>query len=379
MLSASPKRFYLLDVLRGFAALSVVLWHWNHFFMHEEPGRSHFLEGQQPFFRELSLAYSHGYGAVELFFCLSGFVFFWLYQGRIRQKRISFANFSILRLARLYPLHFATLVLVLVLQSWHHRLTGRFFVYDLNDVRHFALNLFFASSWGFDKDYFSFNGPVWSVSVEMLLYGLFFVVCRLGAASNLMLFALSFGGGSVLLSVNLPLADGVASFFMGGLALRIYESVATLQRKGWTCAVVSAVAVVGWACVIHYSGNGPGSTGAAFGWAVRLFPIYVLYPLTLVALSLIDTCWPIGRRICLIGDISYSVYLIHFPLQLVSAVAFAEMGLSSRLYLSHGFFFGFFVVLITLSIVSHKYFEMPVQRWLRSWESRQLRGSALLQ
>jgi len=28
--SVSPSRFYSLDVLRGVAALSVVLWHWQH-------------------------------------------------------------------------------------------------------------------------------------------------------------------------------------------------------------------------------------------------------------------------------------------------------------------------------------------------------------
>lgn len=55
---------------------------------------------------------------------------------------------------------------------------GSYFVYPNNDIKHFLLNLFFASSWSFESGH-SFNGPIWSVSVEVLLHALFFFCSRL--------------------------------------------------------------------------------------------------------------------------------------------------------------------------------------------------------
>ena len=82
------------------------------------------------------------------------------------------------RLSRLNPLHLVNLVLVAGLQWQKMRSQGGYFVDHLNDAYHFALNLFFATAWGFEEG-FSFNAPIWSVSIEVLLYGLFFCMARL--------------------------------------------------------------------------------------------------------------------------------------------------------------------------------------------------------
>jgi hypothetical protein len=50
------------------------------------------------------------------------------------------------------------------------------FVYPWNDVRHCILNLFLLSSVGLKR--LPYNYPVWSVSVEMVLYVLFYTLCR---------------------------------------------------------------------------------------------------------------------------------------------------------------------------------------------------------
>jgi peptidoglycan/LPS O-acetylase OafA/YrhL len=66
-----PKRLYLLDALRGIAALSVVLWQWYFFFLPFNRERMRFIDERQPFFDQLSFIYDHGGNAVNLFFCLS--------------------------------------------------------------------------------------------------------------------------------------------------------------------------------------------------------------------------------------------------------------------------------------------------------------------
>ncbi|GAB3906115.1 hypothetical protein GCM10028803_37980 [Larkinella knui] len=65
------------------------------------------------------------------------------------------------------------------------------------------------------------------------------------------------------------------------------------------------------------------------------------------------------------GDISYSAYLLHFPLQLAFVLLVTKLEISSTVFESPVLLVLFFSVLITLSLASHRYFEIPVQKKLR--------------
>jgi len=187
-----PKRFYSLDVIRGVAALAIVFWHWKHFYYFNGSGVIE-LEGlREPFYDYLFVLYEKGLFAVEFFFALSGFIFYWLYSDSVSKGKVQVWNFAVLRLSRLYPLHFATLILVLGFQIITFYRAGEFFVYPFNDLHHFVLNVLFMSYWGMESGE-SFNGPTWSVSIEVLLYVIFFAVCRarLVKGRHLLVFAVS--------------------------------------------------------------------------------------------------------------------------------------------------------------------------------------------
>ena len=97
-------------------------------------------------------------------------------------------------------------------------------------------------------------------------------------------------------------------------------------------------------------------------------PTLVLFPLTILSLAFIEY-WvgPVGKSASVLGDISYSSYLLHFPLQLLIVVLAAQFNIDHSLYYSGWAMAGFFVVLLTLSLASHRYFELPMQRFLRTW------------
>jgi peptidoglycan/LPS O-acetylase OafA/YrhL len=139
------RHFYSLDVLRGLAALSIVFYHWHHFF---EVGTTlgPFDEGRQPLYFLLGPLYTEGWRAVSLFFSLSGFVFYWLYSLKVTEGKISAWEFAVLRFSRLYPLHFVTLLVVACEQFVLFRSFGSFFVFGNNDWYHFILQIFFISS-----------------------------------------------------------------------------------------------------------------------------------------------------------------------------------------------------------------------------------------
>lgn len=171
--NAWPRRLHALDASRGLAALTVVIWHWQHFFYTNTAPAVDFRRDSQPLYSALKLFYEQGKWGVEYFFILSGFIFFWIYHDAIKERSIRAKEFFIHRFSRLYPLHAVTLFIVALLQAYHTNLRGHPFTYPENDFYHLTLNLFFASHWGLQKGW-SFNAPSWSVSVEILLYAAFF-------------------------------------------------------------------------------------------------------------------------------------------------------------------------------------------------------------
>ncbi|RZJ64012.1 MAG: acyltransferase, partial [Flavobacterium sp.] len=123
-LRSTPKYFFLLDIFRGFAALSVVMYHWEKFYVTTDEALASFNHSHQPLYSIFYLFYDAGDVAVDLFFLISGFVFFYLYSKKIAEGGISAGSFFTLRFSRLYPLHFATLLFVLVAQLFIYSNTG---------------------------------------------------------------------------------------------------------------------------------------------------------------------------------------------------------------------------------------------------------------
>ncbi|MFJ4196199.1 acyltransferase family protein [Pseudomonas sp. NPDC089534] len=349
--SVFPERLYALDALRGIAALAVVFWHWQHFFFQGAvPGP--LVREEQPLYSVFALFYRHGGDAVSLFFSLSGFVFFWLFSQALAQRRLSAKRFFVERFSRIYPLHLATFLLVLILQKIYAGHTGQAFVYPNNDAYHAILNVFLAPAWGLEQGW-SFNAPAWSVSVEVLLYAAFFLVWRHTPAP------LSISALIVLVCVwvypaQYKIVLGGFGFFAGGLG---YWAVAWLLRRfsaRMTGAALALACVAGWAALDGESPQAP------------LIRFVLLFPLTVAAVAACHA-WlaPIARRLSWLGDISYATYLLHFPLQIVAALL-ADKFLHSRdVFYQPWSLLLFLAVLIGASLLCHRAFERPLQRWLR--------------
>jgi peptidoglycan/LPS O-acetylase OafA/YrhL len=363
------ERLYSLDVLRGVAALSVVFWHWQHFF-YTGTSRAYPLE-RMPFLDVFFLVYAKGWLGVELFFALSGFVFFWLYARAVFEGKVSAGDFFLLRFSRLYPLHLAALLAVAAGQLLYFEITKTFFVYSHNDGYHFLLNLLFVPSWGFEKGW-SFNAPVWSVSVEVLLYFLFFIVCRLWRPRLSGLLALSALGFLLVRQGYPPMGRGIGAFYLGGCAYLAYEWIVGCGRVRVFAVWLSCAAVAGWLLALLVTRDFLYATRLPVISALHAIDGYwptvlILFPLTILALALAET-WrgSLGRRAAFLGDISYSSYLLHFPLQLAFAGAAAAWSVDRAIFLSPYALVAFLAGLIGLSLASHRYLERPAQRSLRA-------------
>jgi peptidoglycan/LPS O-acetylase OafA/YrhL len=72
-----------------------------------------------------------------------------------------------------------------------------------------------------------------------------------------------------------------------------------------------------------------------------------------------------GKRFCFLGDASYSIYLLHFPLQLCIILGVAAFGISLN-YNDPVVFLSFFALLLICSLITFHWFEKPLQHYIRA-------------
>jgi len=371
------QRYELLDILRGLAAFSVVIWHWKHFyFSYHSESIELTNKATQPFYDIIYPLYSFGGIAVDIFFLISGFIFYTLYSQRISNGSISGGYFFLLRFSRLYPLHLATLLIVTLLQYFYFHYTGKYFIYAYNDLYHFILQLFFASSWGGEQGD-SFNGPIWSVSIEVVLYAVFFILCKLklnGARWSVLMLVLAL----LLPSQFQLIARGLLSFFMGGLCFHALSKLEDKQESSialptalitLTTAIILLLITPIWTAAATHLAEIASNTPTSAPLILSAIKVYYLkllvFPLALINLVLAERHLIKHLKfLTWIGNVTYSSYLLHFPLQLIFVLStlylHIEWNFNSKIT-----FIIFFSTLITLSLISYYKFELPVQSIIR--------------
>ncbi len=344
-----------LELLRFVAAFGVLIWHYQHFAY--VGGKAVGLVREQlPFYGLLQWFYDGGLYGVWIFWCISGFIFFWKYREPIDNRSIGAKEFFVFRFSRLYPLHLVTLLLVAGLQVAYFHLNDFFFVYQANDLRHFLLQVLMASNWGFEHGD-SFDGPIWSISVEVLVYVVFFVMLRFVTGSALLNVVI------IIACVNARLIhapgmvfDCLAFFYIGGLAAIARRAVAAAQRGAIDNV---AWAVLGVFCLLSWSFALARFDLFAYGFLLIGTPILLFCISRDISVSAATQ-----RLIEAAGNMTYSSYLLHFPIQLVIALGFAIVGAPIPYY--HAAFFVIFVTTTLLaSYLTYRGFEAPAQNIIR--------------
>jgi peptidoglycan/LPS O-acetylase OafA/YrhL len=349
--SADGGKLLGLELLRFLAAFAVLVWHYQHFAFNG--AAIDVVRAAQPFHTVLRLFYEYGWYGVQIFWSISGFIFFWRYRASVADRSVTGPVFFVLRFSRLYPLHLITLLAVALLQWAYFARTQHYFVYPHNDGGHFLLQLFMASHWGLQQGY-SFNGPIWSISVEVLVYLLFFAGLRLlGKSAWINL-------GAVALCVALkasgmanPVSDCVGFFYAGGLAAIAYSGAA---RSCWRQNAALGVTLL---APLLLALAGTPSDNTVYFFLLAYLPVALFWlaqPLVLKP--------PLARAVEAAGNMTYSSYLLHFPLQLAIALYFAHQGAPVPMY--GAMLFLFFIGVTGLSAwVAYRYLELPAQRALR--------------
>ena len=317
---ASKPHYEILDGLRGVAALMVILFH----LFEAHAGGNHLIQ-----------IINHGYLAVDFFFMLSGFVIGYAYDDR--WDRMTLGTFFKRRIIRLHPM--------VIMGS----IVGAVFFYFQESSVCFPLigetpvwMLLLLMLWGCTllplplrwdvrgwTEMHPLNGPCWSLYYEYIaniLYALFIRRFSKKALAVLVFLAACL---TVYRGQTAPLGDMVGGWaltweqqyvgfvrllypFFGGLLLsRLGWLIRVKKRAFWYCSliIVCMLSVPRLGGEEHYWMNG----------LYESFCILFLFPLIVSMGAGGKVTGSRSTAICkFLGDISYPIYITHYPLVLHS-------------------------------------------------------------
>lgn len=344
-----------LTSLRFLAALWVVLFHyWPKLAVDFTPG-----------------LVAKGYLGVELFFVLSGFILCHVYLQAAGEGRFKYGGFLWARLARVYPLHLATLLGVGALAG-AATLAG--FAVDANVLSWGSLpaNLLMVHAWGFAPEA-GWNHPSWSISAEWFAYLCFplfaWAAWRLRArpqaavALAVVLLTTLYAGFERL--AGFPLTQ--ATIAWGALRIVPCFAFGCAVYLAWRAGAVRRPAAAALAAGLALAGI---LTSAALqapdALTVSLFGLLIL--------GLAGLQGAAGRvlssgPLVYLGEVSYSVYMVCVPWKLLAVNGAAKL-LGVEEHLPLGVWLAVVAAIPLIAMASYHLVEKPARAAMRAFADR---------
>ncbi|QUD90827.1 acyltransferase [Phenylobacterium montanum] len=313
-----------------------------------------------------------GYLGVEVFFTLSGFILCHVYLAEVRDGRFDYGAFLKARLARIYPLHLASLAAIGAMAL---AATAAGLAIDPNILSWPSLpaNLLLTQAWGMATAA-GWNHPSWSISAEWFAYLAFPLFAAaalrlrrrpqaavLGAAALLVVLYLGFQAltGESLTQATIRWgALRIVPCFALGCALYLGHAQRLVRDRAVSRAGAFFLGVLG---LIFAQMNAPDAAIVlAFGGLIAC--LAGGYPQ--------DNRGPVGRVFNYLGEISFAIYMLCVPWNL------AFVGVASRLFhfdknaLPLTAWLFLIAGLIPAAAAAHHLIERPARGWVRRLGAR---------
>ncbi|MBL7827502.1 MAG: acyltransferase [Saprospiraceae bacterium] len=359
----SKKHLLVLDALRGVASIVVILMHTVEVYC---GGDYH------------KMFINHGYLAVDFFFMLSGYVMAHAYDDR--WDRMTMLDFCKRRLIRLHPL----IILGMTFGALFFYFQESSLLFPkIADTSIWQLLLIMLIGYtlipvppsmdirGWNEMH-PLNGPAWSLFFEYVANVLHVLILR--KLPNLILAILVFLAAVALFNAAVygQAGDIIGGWslepeqlklgftrllypYMAGMLLRRVVKVADGKN---TFLLTSALLVF----VLSY----PRIGGYDHNWMNGVYDaliIIAVFPVIIYLGAIGEVRGVTAQKVCtFLGDISYPLYITHFPL----IYLYSAWVVNNNLSIGQGIWAGIPVVLgsIVLAYLSLKFFDIPVRKWL---------------
>lgn len=345
---AGVGRLEYVDGLRGIASIAVVA---THFWRTTPSGASvsFLFDGRA----------NYGPLGVQIFFCITGLLFF----GQMLSKKGNFSwdAFYMSRTKRILPAYasfFGLGIIAVIAYGDISKIESAHFI-NLLDMAFFGL-LGNGGGKVFAGVYIELIfGVIWTLKYEILFYLSFpFIVFATKHTGNVISFAIMFALTAYELIKTGSTFCGY--FATGGLAYIIGNKLNPSATIKYALGILCASAV-------YYSLS---TALPPYGWKQ-----FALSSFIFISIAICKPAFLSAKPLRHLGDISYSIYLVHAPILIMNGVLFHSLfkkGIGGPLPFAIIVFTGVFAV-YTASAIQYKYIELPCMRKRKSFllESKQ--------
>lgn len=280
--------------------------------------------------------FKEGFVGVSFFFMLSGFIIAYNYQKKFSENKITKRTFWVARIARIYPLHWLTLLIAVAL--------GNYVIASgtIDWCKHFLASLTLTNAYiPKDNYFFSFNSPSWSLCCEQLFY-----ICF-----------------PFLIAFTKDYRKLLSTFLICAI-LSIVGMYFTPMITSSQGSIIEIASIALFLSFYLYAAEIP---------KVYRYSCYYWIPIAFILISFSLQKGMVSRllsnRLLVIGgEISYSFYLIHLFVLLSYAKWQKKSDFHIDWYISIPLLF---CVIILLSLLSYYYFEKPMNKLVKTLLSKQ--------
>jgi peptidoglycan/LPS O-acetylase OafA/YrhL len=341
------SKIHFLTGYRGVAAVWIILFHLSTYFESRIPS---------PIYTIIN----KGYIAVDLFFILSGYVIGLNYYQAV-QERSGIITFFIKRFARIYPLHIFMLFAYVSIPAVYF-LTGRIYPDTfVNNISTFLFNIFLIHNWGLSTS-LSWNVPSWSISSETAAYLIFpFLInkiCRIRDC-GLILFAF------FLIPAILQFIYIVFGYSNIGEGITHVGTIRCLAEFTMGILLFSLKRLTNSGKLVSYLLLAVGLSMFLIIMITDALPILVPLSFSALLYGTLITNNPIAktfslRPFVLLGDISYSMYLVHYFVREWMKILF----LNNSNYAPLWWILLYLIVVLGVSYILYRFLEIPARKLL---------------
>lgn len=310
--------------------------------------------------------------AVDFFFVLSGFVLTHAYWQKTNRP-FFFRNFVIDRIARLYPVHFAVIVLLVFMNFWFTDITGTVLEnnWSYQDGRAYTLllNLLFLNNVGLTS-HLSWNAPSWSLSVEIWVNFLLVIALvpisrkKFAVAVALMISVAAYLARQIMAQDDIlqfgGMLRGLEGIAIGCVAYAAFYMIKDKPFPTLAIIIVSAVAIFCDAELLFRHLKRPHLRDLIVSASVL-----TVIALSLFELRVIRRDGYVGRVCEWFGDCSYSLYMWHWPVLIFANYFLAYAWKFPVDFKSPVQFAAIIVSVLTISRISYVHIEMPSKKAIR--------------
>ncbi len=310
-----------------------------------------------------------GYLGVELFFVLSGFILCHVYLDAFGERRFSYGGFLWARLARIYPLHLATLIGVgaMALAAGAAGLPVDKSVLAWGSL---PANLSLTQAWGLAPEA-GWNHPSWSISAEWFAYlnfplfaGMAWAMRRRPLTAVAAALALLVGLYGVFPRVaGFPLDE--ATIAWGALRIVPCFSYGAAVYLAFRANMIARSALAVSGAII----SGAAVAVAAGGFAPDVITVALFGPLILCLASLTSTGskWGSNPVFVYLGEISFAMYMICIPWSLLFMNVMTRLLHTQTKQLPLPVWILMVLAVPVLASAAHHLIERPARRAMRLW------------